>query len=244
MNTFAKITATETKLLLRTPLMAIAGLLLPTAVLLAVGAIPGMTEPSPAAGGYRFIDAWVPSLVVISLAMLALQSIPAAVATYREQGVLRRLATTPVHPVNLLGAQLLIHVVVALAGIGLVLAAAHAAYDVPMPKHPLQFLLTLLLGTVSMFSFGLLAAAIARTAKAAGGFALVAFIPTMFFGGVYLPRALLPVVLQRVGDYLPPGTQPLQDAWVGTGVQPLQLLVLAGFAVIGTALAAKLFRWE
>ncbi|MGW5715670.1 ABC transporter permease [Amycolatopsis sp. NPDC003865] len=244
MNTFAKITATETKLFLRTPVMAIAGLLLPTAVLLAVGAIPGMTEPSPATGGARFIDAWVPSLVVISLAMLALQSIPGAVATYREQGVLRRLATTPVHPANLLGAQLLIHVVVALAGIGLVLAAANAVYDVPLPKHPLLFLLTLLLGTVSMFSFGLLAAAVARTAKAAGAFALIAFVPTMFFGGVYLPRALLPVVLQRIGDYLPPGTQPLQDAWVGTSVQPLQLVVLAGFAVIGTATAAKLFRWE
>ena len=165
-------------------------------MLLAVGAIPGMTEPSPAAGGFRFIDAWVPSVIVISLAMLALQSIPGAVATYREQGVLRRLATTPVHPANLLGAQLLIHVVIALAGIGLTLGVAHAAYDVPMPKHPLMFLLTLLLGTVSMFSFGLLAAAVARTAKAAGGIAMIAFMPTMFFGGVYLPRPLLPEVLQ------------------------------------------------
>ncbi|VVJ23528.1 Efflux ABC transporter [Amycolatopsis camponoti] len=244
MTTFAKITTTEAKLFLRTPFMGMAGILLPAAVLLAVGAIPGMTEPSPAAGGFRFIDAWVPSVIVISLAMLALQSIPGAVATYREQGVLRRLATTPVHPANLLGAQLLIHVVIALVGIGLTLGVAHAAYDVPMPKHPLLFLVTLLLGTVSMFSFGLLAAAVARTAKAAGGFALIAFIPTMFFGGVYLPRALLPEVLRRIGDYVPPGTQPLQDAWVGAGVQPLQLVVLAGFAVIGTALAAKLFRWE
>ncbi|WP_439385223.1 ABC transporter permease [Amycolatopsis lexingtonensis] len=244
MNTFAKITATETKLFLRSPFMAIAGVLLPAAILLAVGAIPGMTEPSPAAGGFRFIDAWVPSVVVISLAMLALQSIPGAVATYREQGVLRRLATTPVHPVNLLGAQLLIHVIVALAGIGLTLGVAHAVYDVPLPKHPVSFLLTLLLGTVSMFAFGLLAAAVARTAKSAGGLALVAFLPTMFFGGVYLPRPLLPEVLRRIGDYVPPGTQPLQDAWVGAGVQPLQLVVLAAFAAIGTALAAKLFRWE
>ncbi|MCR6486184.1 ABC transporter permease [Amycolatopsis sp. OK19-0408] len=244
MNTFAKITTTEAKLFLRTPIMAIAGLLMPAAVLLAVGAIPGMTEPSDKTGGARFIDAWVPSVIVVSLAMLALQSIPAAVATYREQGVLRRLATTPVHPANLLGAQLLIHVVVALAGIGVTLGVANAVYDVPMPKHPLLFLLTLLLGTVSMFSFGLLAASVARTAKSAGAFALVAFVPTMFFGGVYLPRPLMPAVLQRIGDYLPPGTQPLQDTWTGSGVQPLQLLVLAGFAVIGTALAAKLFRWE
>ena len=244
MTTFAKITATETKLFLRTPFMPLAGILFPAVLLLAIGAIPGMTEPSPAAGGYRFIDAWVPSLIVISLAMLALQSIPGAVATYREQGVLRRLATTPVHPANLLGAQLLIHVVIALAGIGLVLGLANVVYDVPIPKHPMAFVATLLLGVVSMFALGLIAAAVASTSKAANGIAMIAFLPTMFFGGVYLPRPLLPEVLRRIGDYVPPGSQPLQDAWVGNGVQPLQLVVLAAFAVVGTALAAKLFRWE
>ncbi|MFF1607789.1 ABC transporter permease [Amycolatopsis sp. NPDC058278] len=244
MSTFTKITATETKLFLRSPLTAVVGLLLPSGLLLGIGAIPGMTKPSEAAGGYRFIDAWVPSLIVVTLAALALQSIPGAIATYREQGVLRRLATTPAHPANLLGAQLLIHVVVALAGIGLVLGLADAVYDVPMPKHPLVFLLTLVLGVVSMFALGLITASIARTAKSAGGLAMVSFVPIMFFGGVYLPRPLLPEVLRRIGDYVPPGSQALQDAWVGTGVQPLQLVVLAGFAVFGTALAAKLFRWE
>ncbi|MEA5359876.1 ABC transporter permease [Amycolatopsis sp., V23-08] len=244
MNTFAKITATETKLFLRTPMWALFGLLLPPALLLGIGAIPGMTQPSEVTAGFRFIDLWVPSLIVVSLAMLALQAIPGAVATYREQGVLRRLATTPVHPANLLGAQLLIHVAVALAGVVLVLGLGHAVYDVPLPRHPLTFLVTLLLGAVSVFALGLIAAAVARTAKSAGGLAMIAFFPIMFFGGVYLPRPLLPDVLRRIGDYVPPGSQPLQDAWVGTGVQPLQLLVLAAFAVAGTALAARLFRWE
>ncbi|EOD67986.1 ABC transporter permease [Amycolatopsis vancoresmycina] len=244
MSTFTKITATEAKIFLRSPFMAIAGVLLPSILLLAVGAIPGMTKPSDAAGGYRFIDAWVPSLVVISLAMLALQSIPAAVAAYREQGVLRRLATTPVHPANLLVAQLVIHVVVALAGIALVLGLANAVYDVPLPKHPLMFVVTLLLGVVSTFALGLITASVAGTAKSANGLAMVTFVPIMFFGGVYLPRPLLPSVLQRIGDYVPPGPQPLQDTWVGTGVQPLQLAALAAFAVLGTALAARLFRWE
>ncbi|WP_410562766.1 ABC transporter permease [Amycolatopsis sp. cmx-4-61] len=244
MSTLTKITATEAKVFLRSPVMALAGVLLPPVLLLTIGAIPGMTEPSDKAGGYRFIDAWVPSLVVISLAMLALQSIPAAVATYREQGVLRRLATTPVHPANLLVAQLVIHVVVALAGIALVLGLANAVYDVPLPKHPLTFAVTLLLGVLSTFSLGLITASIARTAKSAGALAMILFVPIMFFGGVYLPRPLLPSVLQRIGDYVPPGSQPLQDAWVGTGVQPLQLAALAAFAVLGTALAARLFRWQ
>jgi ABC-2 type transport system permease protein len=244
MTTFTKITATETKLFLRSPMWAVFGVLLPPGLLLGIGAIPGMSQPSEVTAGFRFIDLWVPSLIVVSLAMLALQSLPGAVATYREQGVLRRLATTPVHPANLLGAQLLIHVVVALTGIGLVLGLGHAVFAVPLPRHPLTFLVTLVLGTVSVFALGLIAAAVARTAKSAGALALIAFLPIMFFGGVYLPRPLLPEVLRRIGDYVPPGTQPLQDAWVGAGVQPLQLVVLAAFAVLGTALAAKLFRWE
>ncbi|QKV77071.1 ABC transporter permease [Amycolatopsis sp. Hca4] len=244
MNTFAKITATEAKLFLRAPFAAAGGLLLPSILLLAIGAIPGMSKPNEAAGGLRLLDAWVPSLIVVSLAMLALQSIPAAVATYREQGVLRRLATTPVHPVNLLGAQLLIHVAVSLAGIVLVLVLGNVVHDVPLPKHPLSFALTLVLGVVATFALGLIAAAVARTSKAATGVALVAFLPIMFFGGVYLPRPFLPDVLRRIGDYVPPGSQPLQDAWIGAGVQPLQLAALAGFAVLGTALAVRLFRWE
>ncbi len=239
-----KILTTEAKLTLRSPFGLVTGLVLPSAVLLGIGFIPGMSQPSEATGGYRFIDVWVPSLIVICVAAVALQIVPAAVATYREQGVLRRLATTPMHPGSLLAAQLIVNVVIVLGGIGLTLGLAAAVFDVPLPKHPLLFGITLLLGMTSVFSLGLVAAAVARTSKAAGGLAMIAFVPIMFFGGVYLPRPLLPEVLRRIGDYVPPGSQPLQDAWVGTGVQPLQLAALAAFAVIGTALATKLFRWE
>ncbi|MGH9060255.1 MAG: ABC transporter permease [Acidimicrobiales bacterium] len=244
MTTFGKLVTTEAKLFLRTPAWPILGVLLPTIVLLGVGFIPGLTHPSEATGGYRFIDLWVPSLVVIALALTGLQVIPATVATYREQGVLRRLATTPVRPAYLLLAQLVIHAVVALAGITLVLVVGHAVFDVPLPRHPLTYVVTLLLGLVSVFALGLVAASLARTSKGAGGLAMIAFFPIMFLGGVYLPRPLLPRVIQEIGAYTPPGTQPLQDAWVGNGVQPLQFAVLALFALGGTALAVRLFRWE
>ena len=41
------------------------------------------------------------------LVMLAMSSVPATLATYRERGILRRLATTPVRPTALLAAQML-----------------------------------------------------------------------------------------------------------------------------------------
>ncbi|EME59858.1 ABC transporter permease [Amycolatopsis decaplanina] len=244
MHTLAKITFTETKLALRSPAWVISGLLSPTVLLLGVGAIPALRTESEKTPGMRFIDAWVPSLVVLTIAVMGLQAIPAVIAAYREQGILRRLATTPVHPAKLLVTQLIINVTVTIAGIGLLIVLGSAVFDVPGPRHPLGFLLAFVLGTTAIFGFGLIAASVAKTGRAAGGIAMIAYLPIMFLGGVYLPRPLLPEVIQNIGAYVPPGVKALEDAWTGGGAQPLQLAVLAAFAVGSCVLAAKLFRWE
>ncbi|MEC3974549.1 ABC transporter permease [Amycolatopsis sp. H20-H5] len=244
MSAFAKILSVETKLTLRTPTWPVFGVLLPSALLLGIGSIPGMREPGPATGGARFIDGWAPSLIVLIVTMLGLQAIPAIIANYRESGILRRLSTTPVHPGKLLAAQLLINTVVALAGVGLLLAVGAAVFDIPGPRDPAGFLLALVLGTTSVFSLGLIAAAVAKTGKSAGALAMIAYLPIMVFGGVYLPRSLMPHVVQQIGPYLPPGVQALQDAWTGSGPQPLQLAVQAVFALGSGVIAARVFRWE
>ncbi|WP_181776001.1 ABC transporter permease [Amycolatopsis pittospori] len=244
MNTLAKITITETKLALRTPGLVISGLLLPTAITAVLGAIPAIRAQSETADGGRFLDAWVPSMIVLTMAMMGLQSIPGIIASYREQGILRRFSTTPVHPAKLLVAQLIINVAVTVGGVGILLVTAGVVFDVPSPRDPLGFLLTFVLGTAAIFGLGLIAASVAKTSRAAGGIAVIAYIPVMFFGGVWLPRPLLPEVIRNIGAYVPPGVKALEDAWTGTGAQPLQLAVLAAFAVGSCVVAAKVFRWE
>ncbi|MEU9685933.1 ABC transporter permease [Amycolatopsis japonica] len=244
MNTLAKITLTETKLALRTPGFVIGGLVLPTAITAILGAIPAIRADSETATGMRFLDAWVPSMVVLTIAMMGLQSIPGIIATYREQGILRRFATTPVHPAQLLVAQLIINIIVTIGGVGILLVTAGVVFDVPTPRHPLGFLLTFVLGTTAIFGLGLIAASVAKTSRAANGLALIAYLPIMFLGGVYLPRPLLPEAIRDIGAYIPPGVKALEDAWTGAGAQPLQLAVLAAFAVGSCVVAAKLFRWE
>ncbi len=66
----------------------------------------------------------------------------------------------------------------------------------------------------------------------------------MFFAGVYPPKFLLSDVVLRIGEYVPPGVAALDDAWLGTGPQPLQLVALAAIAVVATGVAVRLFRWE
>lgn len=106
MNTLAKLTWTEAKLFLRDPSAVAFGLLFPTVLLLGLGAIPAMREPSPDLGGFRFVDVWAPTALVFIIVLIGAQHVPILIATYRERGILRRLSTTPLHPGYVLLAQL------------------------------------------------------------------------------------------------------------------------------------------
>ena len=105
MNEMRSLIVTEAKLVFREPITWLAAIALPTVILLIFGSMFGPAEPDPAHGGLRFIDVFVPSLVVITVGTLGIQTLPIRLATYREKGVLRRLSTTPVHPLRLLVAQ-------------------------------------------------------------------------------------------------------------------------------------------
>ena len=236
--------AIEAKLVFREPITWLAAIALPTVILLIFGSIFGPSAPDPALGGLRFIDVFVPSLVVITVGTLGIQTLPIRLATYREKGVLRRLSTTPAHPVRLLAAQLAIYLVLSVIALVLLVIVANIAFDVPLPRQPIGYVVAFVLGMTSLFAIGLLVAAVAPSNRAATAIAIPMFFAVMFLGGVYLPRVYLPDALIRIGDFTPPGVQGLQDAWMGTAPQLAPLLGMAVLTVLVGSLAVRLFRWE
>ena len=58
------------------PVTWLAAIALPTVILLIFGSMFGPPEPDPALGGLRFIDVFVPSLVVITVGTLGIQTLP------------------------------------------------------------------------------------------------------------------------------------------------------------------------
>ena len=244
MNEMRSLIVTEAKLVFREPITWLAAIALPTVILLIFGSIFGTTEPDPALGGLRFIDVFVPSLVVITVGTLGIQTLPIRLATYREKGVLRRLSTTPVHPLRLLVAQLAIYMVTAIVALVLLVIVANVAYAVPLPVQPVYYVAAFLLGMGSLFAIGLLVAALAPSSRVATAVAIPMFFVVMFLGGVYLPRVYLPDILVKIGDFTPPGVQGLQDAWLGTVPQVAPLLGMGLLTIVVGVLAVRLFRWE
>ena len=244
MNGFTRILKIEARLFLRDVPVVIFSIALPTVILVILGAIPALREPDDLFDGQRFIDVFAPSLLVITLVMVGLNALPNTLASYRERGILRRLSTTPAAPTSLLAAQLVISLAVATVGAALLVAVGRIAFQIPLPAHPFRFAIAYLLGAASLFALGLLVAARARTARAAGGLSSGLGALAMFLSGVYLPRFLLPDFLVRIGDYTPPGVQALQASWIGGSPKVFPLVIMAAVAVAAGAAAARIFRWE
>ena len=68
----------------------------------------------------------------------------------------------------------------------------------------------------------------------------------MFFAGLWIPRAAMGDTLRAVSDWTPVGAAvaALQDAMAGSFPEAKHLLVLLAYAVAGSLLATRLFRWE
>jgi ABC-2 type transport system permease protein len=246
MSVFAKLTLTEFKLMMREPLPAFFVLLFPTVLVVILGSIPSFRDPSADLGGMSVIDLYVGISVALVIAMVALQVTPSVLSNYRERGVLRRLATTPVSPLKLLGAQLTMSLICAILSAVLVLAVGRIAFGVKLAGQFPGFVLAFLLCTLAVLGIGVLIAALAPNGKAGNAIGTVLFFPSMFFAGLWTPREVMPHVLQRIGDFTPlgAGERALHDAMSGNWPNMLSVTVLAAYAIVFGLASSRLFRWS
>ena len=246
MQTLTRLTLIETKLFFREPAGVFFALVFPPLLLVILGLVPTFREPNADLGGLRVIDLYTPIIITMAIAIFTLNGLPQMFATYREKGILRRMATTPVRPAALLGAQLLMCVAMALAVLVMLLAIAGLVYDVTLPRQVPAYALGYVLCVLAMLTMGLLVASLAPNGKAAGAIGTVLFFPVLFFAGLWIPRESMPALLQRISDFTPlgAGVQSLSDAAAGHWPQLLHVAVMLGWTLVAGGLAARYFRWE
>lgn len=243
---FWMLLATEAKLTWRQPIGLFFGLGLPLLVLVVFANIPQFAEPNEAFGGRSLMAVYLPVLIVFSLCGLALLGMTSPLISYREQGVLRRLSTTPVPPSWLLGAHLIVGLVIATVAIGLLIVITRVAFDVRGPGHLVGFVVALVLTAVALFGTGLWVAAVARTAQAGAVISNALFLSMMFLAGLWIPRPVMAPVLRTISDYSPLGAAvaALQSGWEGTFPGGRPLLLLGAYALLAAIGAVRTFRWE
>ena len=246
MNGFGRLALVEGKLFLREKAALIGVFGLPVALVIGFGLIPGFSDPQKGLSdqiGTEYIAALG---VAIVLASLGLTGVPMVIGQYRERGVLRRLGVTPVRPLTLLLADLTVWAAAAVLSVALVVAVVRFAFHVPAPAESGWFILSVLLGIASLFAVGLLAAAVAPTARSSAGIGWLLFFPNMFLAGVYFPTEEMSATMRQVGNFTPLGSavHAVRDSWMGIDPRPEYLVIMAAWALAAGALAVRFFRWD
>jgi ABC-2 type transport system permease protein len=247
MKSFMKLTWMEMKLFVREPQAAFFTLVFPLILLFVFGSVYG-NKPSPMFGGYGNVDVSVPSYTALIIATSGLISITIIIATYRETGILRRFKVTPLRPLALLMADVVVIFIMTTVGMGLLILAAKIFYGMRFNGNPLYVGIAFVLSCMSFFSLGFILAGFLPTARSAQIVGMAIFFPMIFLSGSTIPFEMMPEKIRTFSQVIPLTyvVKLLKGFWFGESWSQhvREVFVLIGLMVVFLAISIKVFRWE
>lgn len=246
MKRFLTLYKIEQRLFFRSPDVFIFNLCMPVVILLLIGFIAG--DKAATGFGMTYIQSAFASLTAVGICCSAFMSIPIVMVDYRDKKILKRLYCSPASPARLLAADTLCSFVMSVISAILVAAAAVIVFGYRMEGSPIVFAGAWLLTLISMFSIGLLTAALCRTTKSLNVATSILYFPMLFFSGATIPYELFPKGLQMVADIMPLGIgiDLMKAASMGSDMSGslVNIIVLAVMAAVCSTVAVKTFKWE
>jgi ABC-2 type transport system permease protein len=242
---FSELLKVEAKLALREP-YGLFGVVFPVILLALFGFISSQVPGNVANTGLTVLDLYIPTIMVIGIISIAITSLPNVLVRYREIGWLRRVSTTPVPPSRLLGAQLILSLIFALAMILIVIFGGEIIFGAPLNVGIPFFVLSIILSIAEIFSLGLVVAAIAPSQTMASALSGVLFFLLLFLSGLWVQPVQVGGPLQTIMYYSPTGAavRALLYSVFNTAPPYTTLVTMVAYTVIFAVIAIRYFRWE
>jgi ABC-2 type transport system permease protein len=195
-----------------------------------------------------FISYLVPSILGMSLMQVGIFAAIPLVAD-RQKLILKRLQATPLRRWQLVGSNVLMRLLIAVAQTIIIVGIGAGFYDVQIAGSWIQISFLILLGSITFIAFGYVIASFAATEDAANAMTSAVQFPLMFLSGTFFPIAAMPEGLQAVARILPLTylNDALRQVMVGgTPFSPLWVCVafLMVWLVGCLGIAARFFKWQ
>ena len=197
----------------------------------------------------KVIQFVTPGLLGWAVAMSASFGAAATLNGWRNSKLLRRLQLAPVSTPSVVGARVAVTVAIALGQLAIFLGLGTAAFGLQLTGAWPMAIPLLVVGTLCFMAVGLLAGAVAKSTEGAVNMANFIVLPMAFLSGSFFPLEGAPAWLQALSHVLP-------LRWLNDGMTDVMVRgeswtaalvpmgVLAAFALVVSAVAAKFFRWE
>jgi ABC-2 type transport system permease protein len=166
----------------------------------------------------------------------------------REEGILKRLRSTPLPAPIYLLAVLTTTMTAFLVQAVAIIALGMAVFGASFPRHLVSLVVALVLGAAAFAALGVGLTGLVRRAEGASAVVNAIYFPMLFLSGSFFERSTFPGFLRAVADVLPlTYFINLVFAVMNKGDQiwdrPGDVAVLVAWGLIGGALAVRRFRW-
>ena len=245
MKGFTAICKIELRLFMRDFFSFFFALVFPVLMLILFGSIYGNT-PVYDGADIHMMDVSVPAYCVMVTGVTGLMSLPLTLSGYKEKKIYKRFDATPVGKELIMSAQVLVNLVMTLAGISILLVVGKLLYQIQIKGAFLSICISMLFSIAAMFSMGFLFTAVGRDLKSTNLLCYLFYFVMLFLSGATMPDMLFPAAVKKVSALLPMtyAVDLMQGAFAGDGLglHGKELFILGAVTVICTAVGAALYR--
>ena len=196
------------------------------------------------------IQYMTPGLLGWAIAAGATFGAALTLVSWRQKKILRRLQLAPVSLPAVVGARVGVSIGIALLQTVIFVGVALLPYfGLRLSAYWWMAVPLVIAGTLAFLAIGLLAGAAAKTPEAASAIANLIVLPMAFLSGAFFPLDVAPAWIRAVSSVFPlrhlvDGMQAVMVRGEGPASVLPALGILAGFTVVVSALAIRLFRWD
>jgi ABC-2 type transport system permease protein len=195
------------------------------------------------------IQFFTPGLLGWAIASGATFGAATNLVVWRKNGLLRRLRLAPVRTSSVVVARVAVSIAIALVQAAIFIGVGTAFFGLQLTGSWPMIIPLLTAATLAFMAIGLLTGAVSKTEEAAVGIANFVVLPMAFLSGTFFPLDGAPGWIDVVGKILP--LKYLNEGMLDTMVRGqgptsalVPIAVLVGFAVVVTAVASTVFRWD
>lgn len=195
------------------------------------------------------IQFFTPGLMGWAIASGATFGAATNLVVWRKNGLLRRLRLAPIPTWAVVLARIAVSMAIAAVQAAIFIGVGAAFFGLQLSGSWPMIIPLLAAGTLSFMAIGLLAGAVSKSEEAAVGIANFVVLPMAFLSGSFFPLDAAPGWVAAVSQVLP--LKHLNDGMLDTMVRGegpsaafVPIAILLAFAVVVTAVASRVFRWD
>ncbi|MCC6404927.1 MAG: ABC transporter permease [Candidatus Yanofskybacteria bacterium] len=151
----------------------------------------------------KYIDFLLPGLIAMSVMQMSVFSVAFLFVQYKEKGVLRRLAATPMRPFQFVAANALTRLGVSVVQTSIFILVGVLLLNATVVGSYVLVALCVVLGALMFLGLGFTVSGIAKTVESVPALANLLVFPMLFLGGTFFPISSMPNWLQHVAKFLP-----------------------------------------